>query len=355
MIDEEKKLFINIVRGTAIFLMLWGHVIQYACGGQFDFFNNIMFRFIYSFHMPLFMFLSGFLFYVSASRREKSELLEYKCKSLLYPILMCSIINYSLTIGISSILKQDKSYMLCGASITELWFLWSVLSCSVLFSIVQMISSNLVTYVVLSFAFFPLVALFPNPQMNLFMYPYFMYGCIFALLEQRFVGTILWKWVKSIIYIVGTGGFLIMMPFYQKKHYIYVTGIFGGESLRDSIDIDLFRWVIGLCGCIAAILFIRIIYSVAKRIGNKGKAIPFIEKLGKDSLAIYVMSTVFLSYWFPIVMNKVLKLIMIDWNRYMFVYNMVLTPFVALLFSYLMIFIVELLKKWNLYRLIFGR
>lgn len=50
----------DAVKLFAIFLVLWGHVIQHLQGYAFDIYDNIIFRFIYSFHMPLFMAVSGY-------------------------------------------------------------------------------------------------------------------------------------------------------------------------------------------------------------------------------------------------------------------------------------------------------
>ena len=86
--EINERDFINVLRGLAIFLMLWGHSIQFGNAGQFDFYNNIVFKIIYSFHMPFFMLISGYLFFFSASKRSLVELIEYKGKSLMYPIVM---------------------------------------------------------------------------------------------------------------------------------------------------------------------------------------------------------------------------------------------------------------------------
>ena len=74
--------------------MLWGHSIQYSCMDQFDFFENSAFKFIYSFHMPLFMLISGYLFYYSCQKRTLWELLTHKTKVLFPAIILCSIFNY---------------------------------------------------------------------------------------------------------------------------------------------------------------------------------------------------------------------------------------------------------------------
>ena len=103
MDSDDKRNFIYVLRGIAIILMLWGHSIQYCCGGQFDYFENTMFKVIYSFHMPFFMLISGYLFRFS-EKREMLDLIEYKAKNLLYPILMGSLVNLVLTKGAVSVL-----------------------------------------------------------------------------------------------------------------------------------------------------------------------------------------------------------------------------------------------------------
>lgn len=52
---KERNIIYDKVRGVAILLVVLGHVIQYSYS---DFFHVPAFNIIYSFHMPLFMFLS---------------------------------------------------------------------------------------------------------------------------------------------------------------------------------------------------------------------------------------------------------------------------------------------------------
>ena len=48
--------YVDVLKGYAILLVILGHSIQNTV---LDFDGNIVFRVIYSFHMPLFMILSG--------------------------------------------------------------------------------------------------------------------------------------------------------------------------------------------------------------------------------------------------------------------------------------------------------
>ena len=64
--QKTRNVYIDIVKAVAIILVVFGHCIQYGSGSEFlsstAFFENKVFIFIYSFHMPLFMLVSGYLF-----------------------------------------------------------------------------------------------------------------------------------------------------------------------------------------------------------------------------------------------------------------------------------------------------
>ena len=52
---------IDIIKGIAVILMVYGHCLQYGVNGKIDYFNMLCFKIIYSFHMPLFTIVSGYL------------------------------------------------------------------------------------------------------------------------------------------------------------------------------------------------------------------------------------------------------------------------------------------------------
>lgn len=74
-----RLLWIDWLKSILISLVVVGHSIQFS---DVSFESNWLFRFIYSFHMPLFFFVSGFLSFKSTfSIRE----LPRKLKRLLLP------------------------------------------------------------------------------------------------------------------------------------------------------------------------------------------------------------------------------------------------------------------------------
>ena len=86
---NSRNLTIDFIRGIAILLVVLGHNIQYGSGNDFyqmeNYFDSLLFKFIYSFHMPLFALLSGYLFFWSMKRAMK-YVIKKRLTSLLLPI-----------------------------------------------------------------------------------------------------------------------------------------------------------------------------------------------------------------------------------------------------------------------------
>ncbi|RZN54921.1 hypothetical protein D9736_04020 [Escherichia sp. E10V10] len=60
---STRNSIIDSMKGLAIIFVVWGHSIQFVKKDSLNFFDNPLFITIYSFHMPFFMLLSGYLFY----------------------------------------------------------------------------------------------------------------------------------------------------------------------------------------------------------------------------------------------------------------------------------------------------
>ena len=85
MRQEKRKDALDLLKGLAIILVIWGHVIQHCLSSnQVD---EPVYRFIYTFHMPLFMVLCGF-FSWSSMKMEFYGMLKKKALTLLYPSII---------------------------------------------------------------------------------------------------------------------------------------------------------------------------------------------------------------------------------------------------------------------------
>lgn len=84
--------YIDLAKGLAILLVVIGHLLQYNFLGLS---SNVVFNFIYGFHMPVFMFLSGYVAALSRHNVKYGNILSFckrKSVSLLLPFCIWGII-----------------------------------------------------------------------------------------------------------------------------------------------------------------------------------------------------------------------------------------------------------------------
>ena len=298
----DEKFYINVVKGVAIFLMIWGHCIQSCALDAFDYFDNWMFKIIYSFHMPLFMMVSGYLFYYSFEKRDLKELIIHRAKPLIQCIVVGNIITYFATTVVFSIFRGEFGLTILSGwinSFSGLWFLWSVLSASTIVAIISKKISQPIIQILLLFCGIIIVFLFPNGTLNAYVYPYYIIGFLFAKYKNRIN-----KWILNLRYI-SLLLFPISLFFFHKEHYIYTSGLFGNgytQSIWEIIQIDATRWVVGFIGCIFALTVIYgLVALFEKSLGSGLRKILLrpLEKAGSSSLQIYVLSMIFVSSYLP--------------------------------------------------------
>ena len=353
--SPERNVFIDLSKGVAIFLMLWGHCIQY-CGGSntVDFFGNPVFKAIYSFHMPLFALISGYLFFFSFSKRSLKELCIGRGKALLQPILFCAVFYYLIVDVLLGIRAGDLSLFFTNGwtqHISSLWFLWSILAASVSVAIIYKKCSSLIGQGFLLILFMSFVSALPNGTMNQFIFPFFVMGFLYAKYKKRIPRHL------SIIKYLALPLFPLMLYFYEKKHYIYTTGLFStGYTSAEMMGINLYRWAIGLVGSIFVLIVLQWLNAYGCAKFRKNLLADGLAVLGKESLAIYALSVPLLSAYLPIVFPKVLAIfhrddILVN-NLYIYTFGVTLT--VAVCYCFGLHWLIKLLKKISVYPVLFG-
>lgn len=354
--QAQERLYWNIIRGIAIFLMLWGHCIQYCSLGSFPVFENGMFRAIYSFHMPLFMIVSGYLFSFSFEKRSLRGLLAHRAKSMLWPIVGGTVLNNLLLVIPTLVLSHGQKLALFDGTLVRgweysLWFLWSVLACSLAVGIACKTGKTPLQrgiYLVLGTGF---IALFPNANENLFMYPFFLTGFFWAR-HRKAIVQIFRKWKYGVLLL-----FPILLSFYRTEHYIYVTPMFSAEKgLAESLRIDLFRFLIGLAGSVCCFILTSLVLDRLPADGRTPKLLTALSWLGENSLPIYCLSVSLLSGYLPHIIHKCMEpfgynLLAENWVFY----NLVFTPLLAAIYCAGLLAVVRLLRKTGIHTLFFGR
>lgn len=300
--------FIDFVKAIAIICVVFGHCIQYGSGGAIlykaAFFDNPVFTFIYSFHMPLFMLVSGYLFAYSANRRSIVGNVKNKFMTLVLPIFVWVSVSCFITIVIDYLNNCDiHPFGVFRTYIYDLflsfWFLWSIFwSSMVVLLIRQFLKDSWIAYL-----FVVIISLFiPNMyniQMYSFMFPYYVLGykynnylvshnCIKSSLERYKTKILVWA---SILF-----GALLFL--YNYNAYIYTSGycILKGNVLYQ-LFIDFYRFCIGLIGGIFFILLLDKVYSIVQE-GNIRKLLLYIgqQTMGIYIIHIYIVSLVLVKF-----------------------------------------------------------
>lgn len=354
--QTRERLYWNVIRGIAIFLMLWGHCIQYCSLDSFNVYENRIFKTIYSFHMPLFMIVSGFLFYYSFEKRTLKDLLAHRAMGMLWPILGGTILNNLLMVIPTLVLSHGRHLnvfygMLLQGWENSLWFLWSVLACSLAVGIACKMGKKPLQqgiYLLLGTVF---IALFPNANENLFMYPFFLTGFFWAK-HRRAVARIFRKWKYGVLLL-----FPILLSFYGAEHYIYMTPMFSPEKgLVSSLKIDLFRFLIGLAGSGCCFVLAALALRRLPADGRMPKLLTALARLGENSLQVYCLSVSLLTGYLPHIIRKCMEpfgynLLAENWVFF----NLIFTPLLAAIYCAGLLAVVRLLRKTGIHALIFGR
>lgn len=300
---EEKKStrveWIDVLKGVVIILVVLGHNIQYGAGKEFladkSFFSNLVFKLIYSFHMPCFMMVSGFFFGFTI---KKKNILSSRIQSLLIPTIIWSMIPICARLAKQVVECKMSCRLFFSISIrtllTYFWFLWAVMICSLIVLFLFKLSKDRIQY----FIIILIILLFSPDWLNTeywkYMFPYFIIGYLwnkkdkYIQLNEQHINF-------SMPFIIIC--FFILFLFYDDSSYIYTTGI-QIDSLHQFV-IDLYRYAIGFVGAVMMILIVRKSYVIVDR------AIPEINKamayLGKISFSIYIIDCIMNDYVIKVV------------------------------------------------------
>lgn len=128
---NSRLLFLDSLKGLLIIMVVIGHVIQFS---NPDYQHDILFRFIYSFHMPLFLAISGYLTY---KPKYDSVLIKKRAVQLLVPFVAWAFLSPVLQKGVIDI---DTTFNALLYPDNGLWFLYNLFVYSAIFNISERLS-----------------------------------------------------------------------------------------------------------------------------------------------------------------------------------------------------------------------
>lgn len=133
-----RAIWVDYAKGIGIILVVYGHVARgvHSAGLPFD---EYWFRqvdsVIYSFHMPLFFFLSGLFFPASVARQGASGVLVAKLRTVAWPYLLWSIVQGTVEVMLSRYTNGSVEIAeianLLWQPRAQFWFLYALFFISV--------------------------------------------------------------------------------------------------------------------------------------------------------------------------------------------------------------------------------
>ncbi len=130
---ENRSYWVDYAKAIGILLVVYGHVIHGIYKANITLpkkFYELSYSVVYSFHMPLFFFLSGMFFYRSLLKQGGIKLTIRKIDTIVYPYIIWSIIQGLTEIFLSSYTNGDSSYFevfsLLWSPRQQFWFLYTL-------------------------------------------------------------------------------------------------------------------------------------------------------------------------------------------------------------------------------------
>lgn len=358
---EERDLFTDFLKGFAVILVVWGHAIQYCYGGTEEFYENPLFKFIYSFHMPLFMIISGYLCYHSVKKYSYEQFFVKRLKGIVVPFFifgfLCAVAgninNLYDFLSFKGVYNFFNYILYIGY-----WFLFAVFVCSMIMVLIEKSFSlyhtenrifKILLYILAIVCGAYVCSVLPYENQTLYMYPYFVIGFLYFKFKDKIPD--MFKRIFGMISIIA---FIVMLFFFRREHYIYITGMFLPEPSKGfaQIPIDLFRYGIGLFGSISVIFVLRMLNKILSK-----KIVNIFVVIGKYSLQFYLLQRLLVEFIFGSLFSElVVKLGSNPLTGNIYLYNMVITPLITIVFAAIMYAIIKLLYKLKRFSaFIFGR
>ena len=300
-----------------IYLVILGHVIGMLDPGLLI--GGDLVRFIYTFHMPLFVLLSGY-FVNSAYSKPFSSFVSGKAKQLLLPTISCTII----VCVYLYLFRETANYR--NEVIGNSWFLKVLFIYFVLTYVLKKTRIDDWILFIVSCFFLFLIPHGYSLQLNL-LYPYFWGGLFLRKYD------ILGKLTSSINYLVVVIIVFFCLYIYQCKNNIPIYIPITIETLFNQWNLILFRYLIGFLGCLAVILSVAFFYKQF----NDNNWIINGAKYGQKTLGVYVLQTILVINVFPDVVHMNI--------RSEFLLNLIVAPIVSLIFLILCLLLIHVLSK----------
>ena len=290
---------LDITKGILIFLVVWGHAIQFGFGYEYGendlYLYDYAFRAIYSFHMSLFMAISGYLFYYS-NKKTFLTVVSSKLRTIAIPYLVyCTV--YVLVL-IPTIMHEGGVKLILGIYENGFWFLTSVLFNCLVVSSVTLLSRN--RWIVATLLLVINWGLWFVNEDYLYKTHNYMFTCFIVgyLYNVFFEQPMVFHDISLIRVFTAIAGILICAYIFKGELYVYSSGVClirDGKLSLHQLEIDIMRCFISFVASLCVLSLIP--YTKYLKVRTKNA----ICMLSRYSIGIYCLSTILLTIYYKII------------------------------------------------------
>lgn len=282
--NKQRITYLDTARCLGILLVLLGHCLQYA-GPAEAFWSNRTWLFIYSFHMPLFMVVSGF-FFGNSLNKPSGSLLKNKAVQLLLPCVAWSLLYVLLYTGAYAVVYHTLHLPPLFSELFRFWYLKALFAVFFIAHFSRKVLPSDWVACIVSVALVSLV-----PKMNVCnvstMLPFFWTGHFL----RKYTMNLSTSRVGTIALLCGSV-FLAMQVGWSADKTMYQTPILLIDRTGGGIDWTnatavAYRFLIGATGSIAVLALLR---WVAERCPDVHR-LARCNAVGRETLGIYLLQT----------------------------------------------------------------
>ncbi|MBB1477107.1 acyltransferase family protein [Shewanella sp. SG41-3] len=269
---EDRARWVDYAKGIGIILVVYGHVMRGLYSAGFEFygrFYELSDSIVYSFHMPLFFFLSGLFFYQTLSNKGPKQLIFSKIDTLFYPYVVWSIFQGSIEAILSNYTNGNVTFSdvlsLLWAPRAQFWFLYDLFFCFVFFSVILNAQTKIRTIISFLFliTFYYILLNVSNDNTLLLVYCiFFLFGVIYNFyFNKGYMESKLLLLIVSILFFISQ----YIYHFYYSLSYL---------------DYSIFSLLLA---------FVSVFFIVLLSLFLSKTKVKFLSYLGGASMAIYLM------------------------------------------------------------------
>jgi len=273
--------FLDFLKGVLIFLVVSGHFLQYAVYHGNGYWDDPFFKWLYMFHMPLFMAVAGYLSQPGLDRVSASRAIRSRFKAYVLPIIAWSTL-YCLTVDLlGHPVSRETLVTLPGylfhQIVGDLWFLWALFGAVVVTALAGLSGRYFAIVYLLSLGAVLSLPEYGNVILFKYTYPFFQIG--YALARWGIPGIFLTK--RPAVFVAALIPAVISYLPIHRATYVYNSGML--VSGRNAPNL-LLRYSGALSMSLVAVYALYLLHG---RLSGKTKAV--FDAFGRDSIYIYII------------------------------------------------------------------